>query len=151
MSKTGDKLKKIAKSKEKHNKIPIKATELHQQSTDNETPVFSFKHVCDKYCQLSNWQKQELSLLIGTFKTMESLYWKDVRRSAGLNMKPVTDSIVYPLPHTVPADATIQEVKVDDGKRLFGYRAGRVFCIIWFDRNHEVIPYHKPKKKRKSV
>lgn len=151
MSRNSDKLKKIAKSQEKHNKIPVKATELHGQSTDNETPVFSFKHVCNNHCQLSDWQKQELALLIGTFKTMENLYWKDMRKCAGLNMKPVTDTIVYPLPQSVPVDATIQEVKVDDEKRLFGYRAGRVFCIIWFDRIHEVIPYHKSKRKRKSV
>lgn len=151
MSRASDKLKNIAKGNKKNNKIPAKATELHKQSTDNETPVFSFKHVCENHCQLSEWQKQELSILIGTFKAMENLCWKDVRKSAGLNMKPVTDSIVYSLPHSVPSDATIQEVKVDDGKRLFGYRAGRVFCIIWFDRNHEVIPYHKAKRKRKSV
>jgi len=115
------------------------------RSTDNETPTFSFKHVCNNHCQLLEWQKQELSQLVNTFKIMESLMWKEVRKHQGLNLHPISRP-VYPLPTSVPEDAILEEVKVDEEERIFGYRGGRVFYLIWFDRAHEVCPENKVRR-----
>jgi len=148
MSRKKELIGKAARKREhKISKIPSSATELKQESTDNKNPVFSFRNVCSNHCQLSNWHGRELLLLISTFKTMESLSWREVRNHKGLNLKPI-EQFVFRLPDNVPDDVVIQEVKVDEKRRLFGYRAGRVFYLIWFDRNHEVVPVGKSKKKK---
>ena len=139
--------KAACKKEQKANKIPSIATELKQASTDSQYPVFSFKNVCSNHCQLSDWQGRELLKLITTFKTMESLPWGEVRNHKGLNLKPI-EQCAFRLPDSVPEDVVIQEVKVDKKRRLFGYRAGRVFYLIWFDRNHDVVPMGKSKGKK---
>ncbi|MBA1335913.1 MAG: hypothetical protein HPY66_1731 [Firmicutes bacterium] len=40
----------------------------------------------------------------------------------------------------------MEEIKVDDRRRIIGYRGGRIFHLIWFDRDHEVCPMGKPKR-----
>jgi len=139
------KLKRIVVPK-KPGKIPVEVLELKGESTDNLTPLFSFKHVSDNHCLLCEWGNPELSELIGTLKTMESLTWSQVRQHKGLNLTGV-DHPAYPPPPSVPGDASITEVRVDEKRRLFGYRGGRVFHLIWFDRNHQVCPAGKVRRK----
>lgn len=126
----------------KENRIGNRATELRGESTENQAPLFSFRCVCETHCQLSDWEKAEIKALMSTLQKVEGLLWKDIRRHQGLNYKPL-DSVAYQLPPNVPPDATIEELKVDKRRRLIGYRSGRIFNLVWFDRNHEVCPEGK--------
>lgn len=142
-------LKKIAAKGIKETLIPPSATEIRspQENYDKETPLFSFKWVCDNHCLLSDWQNKELEQLIKKIKMFESLTWIDLKTHNGLNYKPI-DNYIYPLPENVPPDSTIHEFKVDAGKRVMGIRDGRIFKFVWFDRQHEVVPESKSKKSR---
>jgi hypothetical protein len=139
--------KDIVKPKPKKSKINEKAIIRHSENAGKENPVFSFLHVCDNHCLLSAWQGQELLELISTFKTMESLTWNDLvlKRHRGLDYRK-EEEYTKPLPPVVSQDVDVCRVKVDGNKkRLWGYRTNNVFRILWFDREHEVIPYHKQK------
>lgn len=123
-------------------KISDKATELKGESTDNQTPLFSFRCVCKTHCQLSEWEKTEIKSLISTLQKVEGLLWRDIKKHQGLDYKPV-DKVAYKLPSSVPPDATIEELKVNKQRRLVGYRSGRIFNLVWFDRVHGVCPEGK--------
>lgn len=129
-------------------KIPPSATQLRSPSIDydKENPVFSFRHVCSNNCLLSNWSSSEISQLINKLKLFEQMSWGEVKTHRGINYKPI-DNYVLTLPSSVPKDSVIHEFKVDDKKRLFGFRDGKTFCFIWFDRKHEVVPMNKSKAK----
>ncbi|HBQ26025.1 MAG TPA: hypothetical protein DD791_06500 [Syntrophomonas sp.] len=143
-----NKIKSAAHKASKGSKIPQEATRVKNPVTnnDNEAPVFSFKYVCRNNCLLSEWQATEISQFIQRLKLLENLNWKDIKTHSGINYKPV-DNYVYALPASVPPDSVIHEMKVDKKKRLLGFREGRVFCFIWFDKNHNAIPENKSKAK----
>ena len=44
------------------------------------------------------------------------------------------------LPNNIPEDARLSEMRIDQKKRIFGFRVQSVYYIIWFDRNHSVCP-----------
>lgn len=142
-----DKIKTSLNKQGNSGKISSKATDVIDRSTDDMSPVFSFRHVCSTHCKLSDWRGNEVNLLIKLFQKMEAIPWKDIRGHSGLNYKPV-DHYIYKLPEDVPKDITLHELRVDGDRRIFGYRGERVFYLIWFDRNHEVCPQNKSKKKR---
>lgn len=139
--------KNIKKIQHKKGKINTSATEIKSVNTGNEYPVFSFRHVCDNHCFLSEWQKDELLELLETFKKMESLTWNELvtNRHGGLDYRKET-GLSKPLPAKVSPDVDVCRVKVCEVKRLWGYRVGNVFRVLWFDREHEIVPWHKVKR-----
>ena len=44
------------------------------------------------------------------------------------------------LPDNIPEDERLSEMRIDEKKRIFGFRVQSVYYIIWFDRNHSVCP-----------
>lgn len=120
--------KKIRNKPLTGSKIPIEALTLPYQER-NEYPVFSFMHVSDQHCLLSDWSGDELIQLIQTFKIMEQLKWPNLKSHRGLNFKPI-DKYSKPLPQDVSPDVTVCEIKVCEVKRVFGYRVGNVFRIL---------------------
>ncbi|WP_338835892.1 MAG6450 family protein [Neomoorella thermoacetica] len=139
--------RKLKKPSPREGKIPKKALELRQSSYEEDgRPTFSFLHASDNDCLLCEWQKDELQQLVATFKKMEVLTWKEIWQHPGLDLHLVEPS--KPLPPGVSPDVTVYSINVDEKKRIYGYRAGNVFRLLWFDRNHEVCPYHKVKRKR---
>lgn len=144
-----NKLKNVTQPAKGKSKIPLGATQIIGPSIDydNVNPVFSFRHACQNNCLLSSWQTTELDQLVKRLKYIEQMTWKEVKANKGLNYKPV-ENYVLTLPSSVPKDSVIRELKVDDTKRLFGFRDGNIFFFIWFDREHEVEPMNKSKAKR---
>ncbi len=140
-------MRNIKRPKPKQSKITEKAIIAHNIDTGNNNPVFSFRHVCENHCLLSAWQAGELTELLGTFKLMESLTWNQLvtNRHKGLDFRK-EDNYTKSLPPPVSPEVDVCRVKVCEKKRLWGYRAGQVFRILWFDRLHEVVPYHKQKR-----
>ena len=44
------------------------------------------------------------------------------------------------MPENIPEDAKLSEMRIDEKKRIFGFRVDSVYYIIWFDRDHSVCP-----------
>lgn len=127
-----------------HN-IKDKAVEVEDEgSTNHLKPHFSFKSVCNNHFLLSDWTSRELSDLIQTFKTLESMSWGDIMnqgKKGGLGCCVVNSAhFSKRLPETISPEVSIIEFRVNKKARLFGYRWRNVYHIIWFDRNHDVYP-----------
>lgn len=135
-----NKRNKIPKPQRAASKIPNSVTDI-KEKTKSGYPVLSFKHVSDNHCLLSDWECAELKELIGAFKMLEEVPWTKLH-SSGLRLKSI-DSFSKPLPPCVSPDETIYEIRVCIRKRVFGYRTGDIFRIIWFDRSHEICPEGK--------
>ena len=132
------------KAGDKPRRISSKVLEAPEEPR-SDYPVFSFMHVADKHCLLSKWRGKELDELIEALKTMEQLTWDRIGTHNGLRFTPISNP-AKPLPERVSPDETIYEIRVCSVKRVFGYRTGNVFRILWFDREHEVCPWHKVKR-----
>jgi hypothetical protein len=115
-------------------------------STDEHSPSFRFTHVDENRWQLSDWTSDEINDLINAFKKIEKHTWAQLKsqgsrqpgQTVGCGFKLITG---HPeLPSNTPEDAKLSEMRVCQRKRIFGFRIGSLYYIIWFDRNHEVCP-----------
>ena len=132
---------KIKKPGKTGTRIPTSATE--KKLNYNEAHgKFTFSSVCDHNCLLSGWQKDELQQLIGCFKKVERLLWKEILKDPGLNYES-HKFIDLARPEKLPPDASLDSIRVSQRMRLYGYRTQDVFNIIWFDREHIVCPEGK--------
>lgn len=115
-------------------------------STDNENPSFRFKYVDKSRWCLSDWQSKELDDLIQALKKIENYTWEQIRRqgsktkggSVGTGYKIINNP--PPLPADISEDVTFSEMRVCQRKRIFGFRSGSIYYIVWFDRDHSVCP-----------
>ncbi len=131
----------------KGNRIPEKAIAIPQQtSTDDEHPGFRFTCVDKNRWRLSEWTSSEIDDLLAGLKKIESYTWGQIKSqgtkkrgaSVGTGYKLVNN---HPkLPENVPEDVKLSEMRIDDKKRIFGFRDRSVYYIIWFDRDHSVCP-----------
>lgn len=131
--------------KRKQGSIPESATEL-KRSTDDQAPLFSFEHLCDKNFYLYHLGKQELKELHSFLKKTSGMTWKQIRMSNGIRYKTIPrSSLSYRVPDSVPEDASIDEMRVSKEHRIFGFRVHGTFNVIWFDPTHDVCPEGKRK------
>lgn len=139
----------MAKKKIKSNATNLKDskidTSLKDINYDERKGRLAFSSVCNKKCLISDWQKDELGILIDTFKKIESIEWKEIFNDSGLNWER-NSHIALKLPKNFPPDAKLHSIRVNGKMRLYGYRAQEFFYIVWFDKNHEVCPMNKNKK-----
>lgn len=127
--------------KKKGHRLPTKVTEVkHPGPTNNLSPVFSFSSTCKQLYQLSSLQKDELDVLINSLQIMSKLSWKEVLKHSGLRYKGPIEHYNGKLPEWLDDDVELFEFRFSRRGRVFGYRTGQIFNIIWFDRNHEVNP-----------
>lgn len=128
----------------KQSKIPssaIKPARDYNQSYGR----FAFRSTCENHCLLADWGKPELSELIKCFKKFEKLQWKEIIKDSGFQYESPKQVAIKP-PSTLPPDASLDSIRVNQRMRLFGYRTQDIFNIIWFDKDHMVCPMDKEKK-----
>ena len=133
--------------KKQQNRIPEQATQLNRPSSaDDENPSFKFTYADKNRWVLSDWTPSEIKDLIEGLKKIEKYTWKQIRdhgskkrgESVGTGYKLIDKHPT--LPDDIPEDARLSEMRIDDKKRIFGFRVQSVYYIIWFDRDHSVCP-----------
>lgn len=108
-------------------------------STDHQHPTFSFKHVDLNNYLLQEWEKDELKQFVKQLRMMEGMTWLDVKRHSGLRWKTLdVATLKCSVPDYIPEEQTLAEFRVSGEMRIMGYREGAIFCIVWFDRGHDV-------------
>jgi len=115
------------------------------RSSEDKHPVFVFRDVDHGRWPIHEWQGRELTDLVDCFIKVERMTWSQVKTSDGLGYKIVENP---PRCAKLPPDNTLHEMKVDQRKRIMGYRAEEEFCLIWFDREHDVCPQGKVRREK---
>ncbi len=133
--------------KKQQRRISEAATQLTQpSSTDDEHPSFRFTYTDKNRWLLSDWTSSEINDLIEGLKKIEKYTWTQIKShgskkrgdSVGTGYKLIDN---HPsLPDNIPEDQRLSEMRIDDKKRIFGFRVQSIYYIVWFDRNHSVIP-----------
>ena len=121
------------------------STQLKEVDYNLRRGKVAFENVVHNGCSISNWQGNELKLLIDAFKKLEALTWSEIMLDTGLNYER-NKNIAVKLPVEIPADAKLYSFRVNQKMRIYGYRAQEFFYIVWFDKNHIICPMNKPKK-----
>jgi hypothetical protein len=133
--------------KKQQNKIPEQATQLNRPSNaDDEHPSFKFTYADKNRWVLSDWSPSEINDLIEGLKKIEKYTWAQIKghgskkpgESVGTGYKLIDKPRTWP--ENIPEDARLSEMRIDDKKRIFGFRVQSVYYIIWFDRDHSVCP-----------
>lgn len=116
------------------------------ETTDHVNPSFRFAHVDGNRWCLSEWEASEIKDLMRSLKKIEGYSWLQIKSqgsksrggSVGCGFKIIKQ---HPsLPSSVSDDVVISEMRVCEKKRIFGFRLGSVYYVIWFDRDHSVCP-----------
>jgi|GEM_PF-5545209 len=118
--KVSQKALKIKNSTEKIN------VELKEIDYNLRKGKVAFEFVCNNRCRLSEWQGQELKLLIDCFKKIETLTWEQIFLDSGLNWERNKNIAIEP-PINYPADAKLYSFRVNGKMRIYGYRAQEFF------------------------
>jgi hypothetical protein len=142
----GKKSKILKPSQKKQpSRIPEQATQLNRPSSaDDERPSFRFTYADKNRWVLSKWSPSEIKDLIEGLKKIERYTWAEIQchgskkrgESVGTGYKLIDN---HPdLPDNIPEDTRLSEMRIDDKKRIFGFRVQSVYYIIWFDCDHSV-------------
>jgi hypothetical protein len=115
-------------------------------STDDEHPSFRFTYADKNRWTLAEWTSSEINDFIEGLKKIEKYTWAQIKghgskkrgESVATGYKLITN---HPsLPDNIPEDVKLSEMRIDEKKRIFGFRVQGVYYIIWFDRDHSVCP-----------
>ena len=120
--------------KKQQNRIPEQATQLNRPSSpDDERPSFRFTYADKNRWVLSDWSPSEINDLIEGLKKIEQYTWAQIRchgskkrsESVGTGYKLIDKHPT--LPNNIPEDARLSEMRIDDKKRIFGFRVQSVY------------------------
>ena len=73
-------------------------------------------------------------------KMLAGMDWDEIYRHPGIGWDEVHESSMKrKIPSTVERE-TLHHIKVSKKGRIWGYRDGNTFYVVWLDPNHEVTP-----------
>lgn len=114
------------------------------------TPVrLSFEYIqAGKDFCLSNSEKGEVKEVMDCLRQLTSLSWYNVLctggkggKKDGLGHTPYKDhELRIKRPATLSLDIQISAVRASKKYRVFGCYLEHVYYLLWFDRNHEIVP-----------
>lgn len=114
---------------------------VDDQGTNHLYPSFRFSHTDhNNYC-LHNLTTTEIEELVVVLGRMEQMTWLQVlqsgghgRSSGGLGYNAVDrEDLRAHVPDHVPTDVRLCKFRVGLSMRVYGYRAGSIFYLLWFD------------------
>jgi hypothetical protein len=117
------------------------------------TPVaLSFKHIADggsEHC-ISNCVKDQLLEIGDCLRQLTTLSWNQILQQGGkggpnktgLAYTTYQDSALRTVkrPPQLAADMKIGAVRASQAFRIFGSYKDHVFYVLWFDRQHKIVP-----------
>ncbi len=115
------------------------------------TPVsISFARVAirDQFC-LSHCNPAGVREVVDCLRQLTTLSWQQVlqtggkgKNKAGLGYTPYPDTVLTRVsrPTWLSDDIRIAGLRASREIRIFGFYIDHTFYVLWFDRNHEIVP-----------
>ena len=134
-----------------HTSMQLPADSREQLPKKLDTPVsISYRYVQPghKFC-LCHCQKAEIRDVADCLHQLTTLAWEQVWRSGGrrgnkqgLGYTPYDDSDLHHVnrPADFSPDIQIAGIRASRKMRVFGGHKDHVFFVLWFDRNHKIVP-----------
>ncbi|PWK14932.1 MAG6450 family protein [Tumebacillus permanentifrigoris] len=127
---------KIKQPLNKKGKVPSSATVVKTTAK----PSVGWELLDETVVALTDVEREFFQTMVKTLKILCSLPWTDVSSYKGLGLDRVPESSMkFPIPAKLNKDH-LYHIKVSRGGRLWGYRDGDVFELVWLDPLHRVTP-----------
>lgn len=116
-------------------KIKPTATKVEQRR-----PSICFHHMTDGVVALENLDQSWMIQMLKQFKVFGGINWNDISKYKGLGWDKVPQySMEYKIPRSVDKQH-LYHLYITKKSRVWGYREGDAFNLVWFDPDHEVTP-----------
>ncbi|MEK3899996.1 MAG6450 family protein [Paenibacillus sp. FSL R7-0179] len=113
-------------------RIPSKVTEVKKNR-----PSICFHHLTDTVSSLEELDRELLVQMLKKFKVLGGIEWNDISKS-GLGWEKIPHhSMKYPIPKSLKMDH-LYHIYITKKFRVWGYRDGDTFQLVWVDPNHNV-------------
>lgn len=118
-----------------HGRIPGAMTEAHIDRLS-----VCFYHFNESAKGLEDVPHDFFIRMIRQFKMMASMTWDQIYAHKGLGWDEVPSSAMkWRIPIPTPRER-LHHIRVSKRGRVWGYREGDTFYVVWLDPNHEVTP-----------
>jgi hypothetical protein len=112
-------------------------------NTPNETsnmskpPVFSMEYIQNSHC-IRHCNDEDKLAFVDTIRELSHMTWQRIRntdRHTTGSEKINRDSLHVEIPSWITDDITFIAIRFSGLKPMVGYQDGRIFQILWFDRD----------------
>lgn len=110
------------------------------ENPDLKPPLFSFEFMQDDYC-VSSCTSDERSNVLSKLRTLSKLTWQQIKQADrhGLGFEIIgRDSFRASIPRFLTPEINLISFRAIGMAPMVGYRAGRIFHILWIDRDFTV-------------
>lgn len=106
------------------------------ENPDLKPPIFSFEYLQSGYC-VSDCTQDERGGVLGKMRSLSQLSWQALRQAPrhGLGYEIIHRSALKAaIPAVLTEDVNIIAFRAIGKAPMVGFRAGRVFNVLWVDR-----------------
>ena len=133
--------RKRIKDRDAHS-AQIKARQVAADADDSELkpPVFSLEYLQPGWC-IEDCQQLERAKMLQRLRQISQRTWRDIRQlhRHGYGTETIAHgSIKATLPSFLTEDVRLLAFRAHDLVAMVGYRSGRVFHVIWIDRQFKL-------------
>ena len=130
--------RKLKAAEVQKGRLIAQPTKSDTPSTQQMKPVFSFEHLRTKYC-ISCCDKDQKAALADRLRELGQITWAEIQSAPRLKQGCEViahDSIKGDgIPSHITADMNLLAIRFCGKAPMVGYRDGRVFNVIWLDRD----------------
>lgn len=124
----------------------LETAALGQDGDSRAAAFVALKYYRPEYQCFSEWTADELRAFSGFCRKLAQMTWQQIvetggRFRSGLGCTPVERGRLpnTEFLHAISEDISWMEMRVTQVARVFGFRAGHAFFLVFLDRTHDVI------------
>lgn len=121
----------------------IHVSQNHKPNDNTLHPAFCFKYIASKY-SVDDCEKSEKADLATRLQKLGSMSWGQIQSADrhGFGTEKIARTCLkVGIPNSVPDDVEILAFRFSGLKPMLGYRSGKVFFVLWLDREFSVYPH----------
>jgi hypothetical protein len=135
----------LAAGTDRRSKLEMAA--LGQEGDSRAVAFVALKYYRPEHQCLSEWTADELRAFSAFCRKLAQMTWQQIvetggRHKTGVGWTPVDRSQLPKTDflHSISEDISWMELRVTQVARVFGFRAGHAFFLVFLDRTHDIIP-----------
>lgn len=108
-------------------------------SKDGETPIFCLKHLIKGF-HLSDCDRAQKEDFVDRLVLLSKVTWGEILVAGrkGFGTHQIPRASIRSVPSTIPQDAVILSLRMNERGRLVGFREEAIFHIMWVDPLHKL-------------
>ncbi|XEG74008.1 hypothetical protein QA447_07195 [Pseudomonas sp. abacavir_1] len=120
--------------------IKDRQTVVEADDSDMKPPVFSFEYLQKGWC-IQDCQQEERAKMLERLRQISQRSWREIRQldRHGYGTETIPRHIIKTaLPSFLTEDVRLLAFRAYDLVAMVGYRSGRIFHVIWIDRDRKL-------------